>query len=472
MKQFREIQEAFEQLLGESEGRPKSQPTRGAAEAEAAELLALTRQLGLLRQVEAPARLRERGLRRALQSRPIQLPTGPAREPSRLDPWSRIGMLIEWRHSLATRELQDVFERLLGESEEGGRLRPASSKAESEAVTLLTLARRLNALSRVGAPARLRAATLASALSGPGSSRASVVPLRRRPTWLEVGARVAAAAAAAVVVGYGTLAVSAASLPASPLYPVKLLVEDVQLAVAPEGEKPHIYTNQALKRLEETEALLQVGRITDAERVAGEAARRIESARAAAQHPSAPARAREAIGTTVEAYREVAENLTQRGGSPPPVAAARATGPTAPEITSLVVVAQASPTPTSGPNPAAPAPTVPVTGAQPVGAPVPSGGFLSVESSTVSNTGTAPSAPVSAPPSDFTSVEAASPAPTATGIAVGAPPPTFVAVELPTGAPASPTPTATRTPTTAPQSGTPTPTDGPTAAPTARAATN
>lgn len=187
-------------------------------------------------------------------------------------------------------------------------------------MALAQLAWRLQRLHSVSAPERLRRTGLARALATPPArQRPHVVRLAPRPQQvLVVSRRLAATAAAVFLLAYGTFAASAASLPDSPLYSVKLLVEDARVAVASPEERPLIYVEQAARRLEETDALISDGRISAAERSASDAAKRLESAQAAAQKSPAP-QVREAIGSTLAQYRSVSESLASRGGSSPSV---------------------------------------------------------------------------------------------------------------------------------------------------------
>lgn len=211
------------------------------------------------------------------------------------------------------------FEGLLDEVGNRPRNQPDNSLEQAEAVALLLVAQRLSRLRQVRAPERLRARALARLLAAPprpGPVR--LVP--RRPVAQALGMlaiRLAASVLVAVFLGYGTMAVSAASLPDSPLYSVKLLVEDMRVAVAPAEQKPQIYVEQAVRRLEETEALIQTGRLPEAERAIEDASRRIASARAAAEQAPRQEQVREAIGTTSARARAVAEALSLLGGSAP-----------------------------------------------------------------------------------------------------------------------------------------------------------
>jgi Domain of unknown function (DUF5667) len=227
---------------------------------------------------------------------------------------------------------------LLGEVLSRKRSPSARIEPEFDSLALAQLSWRLQRLHSVTAPERLRREGLARALASSAVRRSHVVPLAPSHGSLFLASRRLAATAAAVfLLVYGTLAASAASLPDSPLYQVKLLVEDARVAVAPPEEKPLIYAEQASRRLDETDALISDGRIGAAERAASDAAKRIESARAAAQQAPAP-QVREAIGSTLEQYRSVSESLASRGGSPPRVAGVQpptvARAPSAPDAIS------------------------------------------------------------------------------------------------------------------------------------------
>src|SRR5437867_966663 len=263
-------------------------------------------------------------------------------------------MSCEMEKPQLLREIEGALRRLLDEARSRGRsLRANSEPDEAESVALAQLgwrlqrlhaiaaperlrrsgldraldshpAWRLQRLTSVSAPERLRRTGLARALATPTvPPRVHAVPLAGRHQGMLVASRRLAATAAAIfLLGYGTFAASAASLPDSPLYPVKLLVEDARVAVAPAGDRPLIYVEQATRRLEEADTLISDGRIDAAERSTSDAAKRIESARAAAQQSPAP-QVRDAIGSTVVQYRSVSESLAARGGSSPTVAGAQ-----------------------------------------------------------------------------------------------------------------------------------------------------
>lgn len=196
----------------------------------------------------------------------------------------------------------------------------AEPTAAEEPAALLELGRRLQRLQDLSAPARLREEALARALAAPIPNRRRVIPLRARPAeWAVVVARLAASALVAFGTAYGTVAVSAASLPNSPLYPVKLFVEDIRVAVAPIDQRPDLYVELAVRRVEETETLLQTGRIVEAERAVESANRQIAAARAAADQRSRVGPSNEVLASTSERVQKVTEALTHRGGTSPAI---------------------------------------------------------------------------------------------------------------------------------------------------------
>jgi hypothetical protein len=267
---------------------------------------------------------------------------------------------------------------------------------------------------------------------------------------------------AAVVVAYSGVAASAASLPDSPLYSVKLLVEDVIVAVAPPEQKPRLYVGQLERRLEETEAFVQEGRIQEAGQTMKAAAQRIEYAEAAA--PSGRSdQVREQIESTVAQHRRTLDSFQQQGGQPPAALAAPA---------SVAV----SPAPAVRPQPPAPLPAAAVesiensteAAAAAVGPAVAAG----IESSLASGqpasaapvAASAPRLPansVAAPQADFGSIAGSRPP-----AAVAAPPAPAAEAPVASFAPIGQVATLTATPITAALASpsVPSPTASPTAA--------
>jgi hypothetical protein len=140
-----------------------------------------------------------------------------------------------------------------------------------------------------------------------------------RPAWTVQFGRMAASIAIAVALGYSAVAASAASLPDSPLYQVKLVVQDVLIAVAPPEQKPRLAVEQLEVRLGDAQAMVDVGRTQEAGRAVKAAARSIEYAEALAPQSSSPQEVRAAIKSSVEKHSGAMENFRQQGGDTPPV---------------------------------------------------------------------------------------------------------------------------------------------------------
>ncbi len=129
------------------------------------------------------------------------------------------------------------------------------------------------------------------------------------PSWFLAAGRVAAAVVAAIAVGYGAIAASASSMPDSPLYPVKVWVEDVTIAVAPAEHRAELLLSQANRRLDESRALAGDGRIDKAERLVEDASRSVEAAKPFAPLAADPDRTSQAIESTNSKIREVDQSL-------------------------------------------------------------------------------------------------------------------------------------------------------------------
>jgi len=138
----------------------------------------------------------------------------------------------------------------------------------SELEPLLRLAQDIRSLPKVQAPERLRSSKR-PVFCPPKAVRPA--PLKPRwgaspiPGWKSISgspfARLAAGFAAAILLLGGTTAVSAGSLPEEPLYPLKLAVEDFQLAIAPRPEtRSELELQFVSRRLEEVESAARQGR--------------------------------------------------------------------------------------------------------------------------------------------------------------------------------------------------------------------
>jgi len=373
--------------------------------------------------------------------------------------------------SRVSRETQEAFEELLGELPPPKGNWQAGPAARQEALELHALSEQLSVLRDVNAPAELRRTALQRAFATPLPTRRKIFP---RPfldlrSWTFVASRASAALLAVILLAYGTVVSSAASLPDSPLYPVKLLVEDVQFALAPSSDRPKLYSEQAVRRLDETKALIDDGRIPEAVQTANAAGQSIELARAAAEQSSSPQDAQAVIAATTDPYQSVLAALEAHGVAPS-VVLAQVPGPD-----SHVKAAQATPQSRSGASqtpvvaPSATATRV----AQSVAAPLPSGGFTAIEesganssptempsgssSSMLSPTSSPTAAPVDAPSSGFVAIgeptRTADPAP---AITTTAQPPalsvSFTATPTPTQQRGFSTPTETATARSTPTS--------------------
>ncbi len=153
---------------------------------------------------------------------------------------------------------------------------------------LLRLADELRSIPRVRAPESLRT-----------TSRPAFVDRKAAPVDLSAGragfgaqrlsgrmaplVRLAAGLAAAFLLLSGTMAASAGSLPEEPLYPVKLAVESVQLALAPRPEvRAELQLQFASNRLEEVESAALQGKTEAVQKGLALYAERVEGALQAA----------------------------------------------------------------------------------------------------------------------------------------------------------------------------------------------
>src|SRR5205814_504242 len=116
-----------------------------------------------------------------------------------------------------------------------------------------------------------------------------------------------------------TLAASAASLPDSPFYSVKLFVEDVAVTLAQPEQKPQLYVQQASTRVEEATVLMQQGKINEAERTVNEAAQRVKAAETARDRVSHTSEMDESIGVMRARTFAAAEAVSAITGTSPAI---------------------------------------------------------------------------------------------------------------------------------------------------------
>jgi len=262
-------QEFFAQLREKSEKVLKRPPLEVNVDDESAELFLLAQRLRGLRSFHAPARLRARALS-VLDDAAISV-SSIAEEP-------------------------DVL-------------------AEIDASDFL-LAQRLQELRSVHAPARLRARALAPARDWQNARR--VVPLaevrhRKEQSWSTLASRAVAAAALVIFGGFSTYAVSASSLPDSPLYGFKLFAEDIRVATASANDRPQIYVEKADHRLQEAQRLIDNQQFTEAGRSVQDAQKSVASAQSSAAESAQPQSILTAIedrSRRTQAARELVAQLT------------------------------------------------------------------------------------------------------------------------------------------------------------------
>jgi hypothetical protein len=304
---------------------------------EVAPLVALAGELRLLATRQAPARLREHPAWREGE--------GPAAAPEPLP--------------LPDRAEAEVLAAALEAEEQ----RPGGAAAvlalhpdRREALApLVALASALRAMPPVRAPARLRehpAWREGLAVVGGGGSAApsrgavpgrwaaaerdaaararrhGAHPAERRwhvAPWGRIAAGAAGAAFALLLAG--TVATSATSLPDEPLYPVKRLVEDAQLLVAPPDSKLDLHLRRAQERMKETREMIERDRPDVVASLAEAYVREVEAVRQELHSERAQSLAPHQVGrviTQLEADRQMLGAVVDRAPEPARMAVARA----------------------------------------------------------------------------------------------------------------------------------------------------
>jgi hypothetical protein len=344
-----------------------------------------------------------------------------------------------------SRETQDAFEELLGESVGRPGNRPTDAEAEREAAGLFALAEHLGTLRSVTAPASLRQTGLHRALATPVPKRRALFPEPHFAwrNWTFVASRAVAAMLAVVLFGYGTVASSAASLPNSPLYPVKLFVEDVQVAVSPPSERPKLRTEQAVQHDDQARKLADNGQLVEARQANNDAGKRLDDARVAANQVPDP-QVQAVIEKTSATHDAVTRVLDDRQATPSNTVAQGPSGANAAATAPSTARPSVQGTTTSAPSPTG----TPIP--QNIGAPVATGGFTTIGAADASPT-------TSSSTGSASTVEPTAAAETATPVPVGAPSSASV-VPIPTGRSATSTPAATSRPAASatPTTGSPT----------------
>ncbi|HZS03137.1 MAG TPA: DUF5667 domain-containing protein [Chloroflexota bacterium] len=255
-----------------------------------------------------------------------------------------------------------------------------------EVQPLVELAVELWSLPPVQAPARLRQDPLWRRAASPAEAPATPVSLplwaaaRReehapaarftaasrthRKRMLRTLSRLAAGVGGAglALLLAGSLATSTAtSLPDEPLYPVKRLVEDAQLAVAPPQARLEIRLQRAQERMKETREMVERDRADVVASLATDYVREVDAVRTELQNPQGQAPAPEQVGrviTRLEANEQMLGAIVQRVPEPARPAVARAVEVSRPESVTTSTVTTSSGA-ASAPAPAAVAPPAP-----------------------------------------------------------------------------------------------------------------
>jgi hypothetical protein len=233
---------------------------------------------------------------------------------------------------------------------------------------------------RAAAPADESAAPLSLPLwaaarrddAAPAARPASVSPTRRQKlvrTLSRLAAGVGGAGLSLLLAG--SLATSTAtSLPDEALYPVKRLVEDAQLAVAPPEARLEIRLQRAQERMKETREMVERARADVVASLATDYVREVDAVRTELHASQAQTPAPEQVGrviTRLEANEQMLGAIVQRVPEPARPAVARAVEVSRPESVTAVepavrpaaVAAPAAPEPAAVAPPAAAEPPAP-----------------------------------------------------------------------------------------------------------------
>ncbi len=193
----------------------------------------------------------------------------------------------------------------------------------AELEPLLSLAAELSALPKVDAPASLRGYKRPVFSHGKAQPREkwwhrflpTAVPAS---SWATPLVRVAAALALVVVATSGTIVASANSLPEEPLYPVKLAVENAQLAIAPNDQaRSELELQFAAKRVAEVRSAAQQDNTAAVTQGVALYEQKVDAAvkasEAAAQvAPAAPEKVQETLRQNAEVLKQVQSKVQSK----------------------------------------------------------------------------------------------------------------------------------------------------------------
>jgi len=307
--------------------------------AELEPLLRLAEELRSLPAVRAPERLRRDPLWRRGLARPAE-PSAPVALPA---------------YAAARLEAPEALATALERWERGEPGVDAILAQHPDLEPLLALAVELRSLPPVQAPARLRQDPLWRRAAAPAAATAAPSAPVSLPLWaaarrehadpatrpaatgrtprkhlVRTLSRLAAGVGGAglALLLAGSLATSTAtSLPDEPLYPVKRLVEDAQLAVAPPQARLEIRMQRAQERMKETREMVERDRADVVASLATDYVREVDAVRSELNNTQGQAPAPEQVGrviTRLEANEQMLGAIVQRVPEPARPAVARA----------------------------------------------------------------------------------------------------------------------------------------------------
>src|SRR5262245_26558505 len=164
----------------------------------------------------------------------------------------------------------------------------------------------------------------------------------------------------------GTFATSATSLPDQPLYPMKRLVEDAQLVIAPADSKLELHMQRTQERMKETREMAERDRADVVASLAADYVREVDAVRTELQSDRVRTLEPERVGrvvTSLEANEHTLGALAERVPEPARPAVARAVEASRPEAVTPAVAPAAAPAEVAPPAARVPAAVVPQFGA-------------------------------------------------------------------------------------------------------------
>jgi hypothetical protein len=172
----------------------------------------------------------------------------------------------------------------------------------------------------------------------------------------------------ALLLAGGLATSTATSLPDEPLYPVKRLVEDAQLAVAPPQARLEIRMQRAQERMKETREMVERGGADVVASLATDYVREVDAVRTELHNPQTQAPAPEQVGrviTRLEANEQMLGAIVERVPEQARPSVARAVEVSRPESVATSEMPVTGQAPAAVAVPAAPEPVAPAAVAPP-----------------------------------------------------------------------------------------------------------